>query len=158
MSIVNIAWSASSLKKLELLKELGDIDITQHLAWRTANFRVGTLLAKNISVTASSKFRGGTGALASSFSPLGITGSGTGTGMEVGSDLPYARRREFGFSGRTDSRGRYFSNDPGQIYVMEAIVDTEPNIRQYYARALSFILGTVEGGTAGDFMLQEYSG
>src|SRR2546429_9988136 len=35
----------------------------------------------------------------------------------VGTDLPYAWRRERGFSGKTDSLGRYFVHDPGQFYM-----------------------------------------
>lgn len=41
----------------------------------------------------------------------------------IGSDLPYARRREEGFSGMTDSRGRYFANDPGEFYMTLTLED-----------------------------------
>ena len=35
----------------------------------------------------------------------------------VGQEVPYARRREFGFSGMTDSLGRFYPNDPGAFYL-----------------------------------------
>src|SRR5260370_32190029 len=31
----------------------------------------------------------------------------------MGTDLPYAKRRNYGFSGKSDSLGRYFAHDPG---------------------------------------------
>ena len=38
----------------------------------------------------------------------------------VGSDLPYARRREFGFTDMVDSLGRFFPYDPGAFYMLGA--------------------------------------
>ncbi|GCE14199.1 HK97 gp10 family phage protein [Tengunoibacter tsumagoiensis] len=40
--------------------------------------------------------------------------------LEIGSDLPYARRREFGFSGMVDRLGRYYHFDPGAYYFAAA--------------------------------------
>ena len=48
--------------------------------------------------------------------------------IEVGSDLPYARRREKGFSGMTDSLGRTFHNDPGQPYLAPALAENQSAI------------------------------
>ena len=39
----------------------------------------------------------------------------------VGSSEPYAHRREYGFSGMTDSLGRYYHNDPGKPYLEPAL-------------------------------------
>jgi hypothetical protein len=47
---------------------------------------------------------------------------------EVGSDLPYARRRNFGFSGRTDSLGRTYRNDPGAFYAQRALAVVDPQV------------------------------
>jgi hypothetical protein len=41
----------------------------------------------------------------------------------TGSDLPYAPRREWGFSGKTDRLGRYYPNDPGGFFMTAAIED-----------------------------------
>lgn len=41
---------------------------------------------------------------------------------QIGSDLPYALRREFGFSG-TDAIGRVIKNDPGAFFMTLAIED-----------------------------------
>lgn len=41
----------------------------------------------------------------------------------IGSDLPYANRREFGFSGMTDSLGRFYPHDPGAFFMTTAIED-----------------------------------
>lgn len=48
--------------------------------------------------------------------------------IEVGTDSPYGARREFGFSGKTDSRGRTYVNDPGKPYMEPALTDNEDQI------------------------------
>src|SRR5579859_278084 len=41
--------------------------------------------------------------------------------MEIRVDVPYGRRRELGFSGMTDSLGRFFANDPAKPYLQPAL-------------------------------------
>lgn len=41
--------------------------------------------------------------------------------VHVGSDSPYAARREYGFSGMTDALGRHFTNDPAKPYLRPAM-------------------------------------
>src|SRR2546430_6739801 len=41
--------------------------------------------------------------------------------VQIGSNSPYARRREYGFSGMTDSLGRYFASDPARPYMKPAL-------------------------------------
>lgn len=53
----------------------------------------------------------------------------------MGADSPYGRRRDWGFSGMTDSLGRYYPNDPGIYYLEHAIDDMTPEIIGYYQRA-----------------------
>ena len=72
-----------------------------------------------------------TGALEASMTQQG--GSGY---REVGSELPYSRRREFGFSGRTDSIGRFYANDPGKPYLGKAIEDNAGQIIQMLTASL----------------------
>lgn len=49
---------------------------------------------------------------------------------EVGSSLPYAARREWGFSGMVDSLGRYFRDDPGAFYLTHAQQDHSLDITE----------------------------
>lgn len=49
--------------------------------------------------------------------------------------VPYARRREFGFSGMTDSLGRFYPNDPGQFYLRDALSANRPFIQATFAAA-----------------------
>jgi len=58
-----------------------------------------------------------TGELAGSLAPELI--SPFEVGMVAG--VPYAWRRERGFSGMTDSLGRYFANDPAKPYAQPAL-------------------------------------
>lgn len=55
---------------------------------------------------------------------------------EVVSDLPYSRRREYGFSGMTDSLGRYFANDPGRFYMTDALAGNAAEIEQDFEYAI----------------------
>ncbi len=48
---------------------------------------------------------------------------------EIGSDLPYARRREFGFSGMEDSLGRLYAVDPGGFYMDRSVEYIGPIFR-----------------------------
>ncbi len=77
-----------------------------------------------------------TGALAGSFSVRPHTG-----GAEGGTDLPYGRRREFGFSGRTDSLGRYYANDPGAFYIQTTITQLGDKVLEPYIEALEELFG-----------------
>jgi len=56
---------------------------------------------------------------------------------EVGSPEPHARRREFGFSGRTDSLGRTYSNDPGAFYMQRAIKQVAPQATAGFSAAMA---------------------
>lgn len=46
----------------------------------------------------------------------------------VGVQVPYARRRELGFSGMTDRLGRYYAQDPGAFYLRDGLRASEPGI------------------------------
>jgi hypothetical protein len=56
---------------------------------------------------------------------------------EVGviSAVPYGQRREKGFSGMTDSLGRYYANDPGSFYLRNALHASEPGIAAAFHQA-----------------------
>jgi hypothetical protein len=59
----------------------------------------------------------------------------------MGADVPYGRRLNYGFSGMTDSLGRYFEEWPigtysgGYLWAEHSIEDMTPEIAGYYARA-----------------------
>ena len=55
----------------------------------------------------------------------------------LATNMPYARRREWGFSGMTDSLGRYYPNDPGIGYMEAAIRLAAPDITTYYETAIN---------------------
>jgi phage gpG-like protein len=55
----------------------------------------------------------------------------------VGTSLPYGRRREFGFSGLTDSLGRYFKDDPGKPYLQPALDSNTGYIEDRVSQAVS---------------------
>lgn len=54
----------------------------------------------------------------------------------VGPDTPYDRRREYGFSGMTDSLGRYYANDPGKPYVEPAFTENVEIVGGIYSNEL----------------------
>jgi hypothetical protein len=56
---------------------------------------------------------------------------------KIGSSLPYAMRREKGFSGRTDSLGRYYPNDPGAFYLAQSLTDHKQDITERIQYAAS---------------------
>lgn len=63
-------------------------------------------------------------------------------------DSPYAWRREKGFSGMTDSLGRYFANDPGVAYMEATLAADTDWITKRFKTALRKALDEFsEGGT-----------
>lgn len=59
--------------------------------------------------------------------------------------LPYAWRRDRGFSGRTDSLGRYFANDPGIEYAEYALDAETPNVLARFLQATHDSLNDLGG-------------
>ena len=65
--------------------------------------------------------------------------------IDVGSNSPYAARREFGYSGKTDSRGRYYANDPAKPYLQPALDDNQQSVLQLIDVAVERALNRVTG-------------
>lgn len=63
----------------------------------------------------------------------------------VGSDSPYAARREFGFSGMTDSLGRYYANDPAKPYLGPAMESEKTAVLLLIDAAVAEVWGS-QGG------------
>lgn len=61
----------------------------------------------------------------------------------VGANVSYARRRELGFSGMTDSLGRFYSNDPGKFYLHNALEQSRPAIFAAFVTATESVLKTI---------------
>lgn len=64
----------------------------------------------------------------------------------VGNDLPYALRRHEGFSGMTDSLGRFYPHDPGQPYLQQPMDDNEPAILNLLDAGVEKALERMTGG------------
>ncbi|MGH7748879.1 MAG: hypothetical protein ACREQ5_29570 [Candidatus Dormibacteria bacterium] len=59
---------------------------------------------------------------------------------------PYALRRNDGFSGMTDSLGRYYPSDPGIHYMEFALQISEPFIETTFAIETETALASIGGG------------
>lgn len=56
--------------------------------------------------------------------------------LQIVVGVPYGHRREYGFSGQTDSLGRYFANDPARPYLVPALVANEEAVQQLIGQAV----------------------
>lgn len=65
--------------------------------------------------------------------------------LQVGSDLPYARRRELGFSGRTDRLGRYYAKDDGAFYMKRGFEASQSHILASIENAAERALQRLQG-------------
>ncbi len=58
----------------------------------------------------------------------------------LGYAVPYALRRDLGFSGMTDSLGRFYPHDPGKFYLENAFIDNNAFINERIGTALKSVL------------------
>lgn len=63
----------------------------------------------------------------------------------VYTDLPYSWRQEEGFTGMTDSRGRYFPNYPGTHYMRKALSKNKGTIRAAFESEVYAAIAEVTG-------------
>lgn len=91
------------------------------------------------------QFKAPNGGLEGNFSHS-YTDIANGVQAIVGNDLPYAWRREEGFSGKTDSMGRYFADDPGIHYMSYSLQENTTTITQQVELAVQLSLQEL-GGT-----------
>ncbi len=87
----------------------------------TAMKEAGDLVAAAAIANTWTVFAHPTGELASSIAPV----LDSPFEVQIGADVPYARRREFGFSGMTASLGRFFPYDPAKPYMAPALAANE---------------------------------
>lgn len=103
-------------------------------------------LENTAALTAHGLFKNPTGALNSHFGgQITSWGFPVISGM-VFNDSPYAWRRDRGFSGMTDSLGRFYPNDPG-VYYMENALTTETDwIAARFKKAVRLALNEFSAG------------
>lgn len=95
--------------------------------------KIGDDIAYDAIVNTWAVFANPTGELASTIQAIPTDGMS----ISIGSDSPYAARREFGFTGMTDSLGRTFTNDPGKPYLEPALTANEDKIMQAMGLAIA---------------------
>ena len=78
-------------------------------------------------------FESPTGRLAESIYPF-LSSPGQ---LEIRVGAPYGRRREMGFSGMTDSLGRYYASDPAKPYLQPALDEDEAWAVERLGRAVT---------------------
>lgn len=64
----------------------------------------------------------------------------------VTNDAPHAYRREYGFSGKTDSLGRYYPNDPGVLYMTDTLESETEWTRAKFQWAVNKALAELSSG------------
>ncbi len=58
----------------------------------------------------------------------------------MGYAAPYSLRRDKGFTGMTDSLGRFYNYDPGKFYLENAFIDNNAYINERIGTALKSVL------------------
>jgi hypothetical protein len=66
--------------------------------------------------------------------------------VQASSSAPHAARRNWGFSGQTDSLGRYYANDPGAFYIDAGMAEASPQILSDMDNAVNQALARMAGG------------
>jgi hypothetical protein len=108
-----LSWDPDSLKEIAMLAGLGVL-LDQRV--QQAASGVAALIVERAQANTWERFMNPTGALAESLYQV----ADSPYEIQVGSDLPYAHRREYGFKG-PDSLGRMFPNDPAAHYLEDAM-------------------------------------
>lgn len=136
----NLSFTTESLAELVRLvgfSALLDEDITD------AFIDIGETVTQAAQANALSVFiRNDPGGLADSIYPW-LTSP---TQMEIRVGVAWGQRREYGFSGMTDSLGRYYPYDPGKPYLTPALEENEDWITERTARAVTSMWTRVGGG------------
>lgn len=125
--------SLAALTKLEGFAALLNPEVTKALT------QAGELLVTTAQANTWTVFANPTGRLASSIyfyvvSPMEV---------DLAVAVPYGRRREYGFSGMTDSLGRFFPSDPAKPYLQPAIDTDTPLVQELMATAVYNAWGMV---------------
>lgn len=125
--------SLATLARLQGMSALLDPAITAALT-QAGQLLVGAAQAKTWEV-----FAHPTGQLAGSIYFYVISP----TEVAIAAGVPYAARREYGFTGMTDSLGRTYRYDPGKPYMQPTVDQHQGEVETIMATAVSAALGRV---------------
>lgn len=132
----NVSFDPTSLQEIVRLQGFSALlnsEITSALA------RSGQILVSAAEANTWRVFANPTGQLASSIYFYVVSPSEVAVAVGV----PYGARREYGFSGKTDSLGRFYANDPGKPYLQPAVDDNQAQVAAIMAQAVNNALGRV---------------
>jgi hypothetical protein len=131
-----IAWDVGSMAKLA---RIAQFDVLMQAEMEIMLNAVGIVIVDAAVANTWAVFANPTGKLASS---IGFyVGATNEIVIEVG--VPYGRRREYGFSGMTDSLGRYYANDPGKPYMQPALDDNRELVLEIMKVSVMDALGGI---------------
>lgn len=102
--------------------------------------QVGDLLTERAQAKTWDVFQNPTGQLASTIAPI----APSPFEVQIGVDVPYARRLEYGFVG-TDSLGRTYNQAP-EPYLQPTLDENEAEVEDMFATAIEHVLARITGG------------
>lgn len=130
----SISWDPQSLKEIaQLIGFAGLLSPVIQQALRQG----GESIVKVAQDNTWARFRNPTGALSESLHVL----EQSPYELEIGSDLSYSRRREYGFSGMTDSLNRFYPSDPGVLYLTDALASQQDEVLAFLQQGIEGMLG-----------------
>ena len=132
------SFSPESLVKIAELEGIGvvmDVEIADALVW------IGDLISTTAQTNTWTAFQNPTGETANSIgydivSPVEV---------DVTVGVPQGRRLEYGFSGMTDSLGRYYPYWPAEPYLGPALAEDTPLALAKMELAIGNVLAKLEG-------------
>jgi len=133
MSTISISFDPSSLAKIgNLVKFELALQKQLYIAMGLATDALDTEIDSNMNAG----FKNDTGDLYSTLQQITYGPYEA----EIYTDSPYAFRREEGFSGMTDSLGRYYPDDPGIHYMADAVKYGELEVQIIFEDAVALAL------------------
>lgn len=135
----SVAFDSESIREMALfagVPVLFDTEIQGGMA------QVGQLLTERMQEKTWEVFKAPTGKLASTIGM--VQESPYAVQIKVGS--PYGQRRERGFSGMTDSLGRYYANDPAKPYAQPTLDENTAEVEIILSERVQRVLDRLMGG------------
>lgn len=129
-ALLTIAFDPASMATIARMFEFEAI-LAEEMAISTQE--AGALVEAAAVANTWTAFQNPTGALAASISVVPVTPFEVGIAVGV----PYGFRREYGFSGMTDSLGRFYPYDPAEPYAGPALTENEENIMVLFEEAVA---------------------
>lgn len=133
-----VELDAASLKRIGAMMAAPAIFVPYYTTAMNASVQRVVTESKKVAATS---FKNPTGTLM-----RGITGHVVNPWLGVagvGAEIPYARRREFGFSGMTDALGRHYTDDPGAFYMHKGLEASRSYITDAFGTATLAALRTI---------------